>query len=120
MTKAEAAHPVFGLVDRLRSAIRTGRRLHLDPEHAKVLMDDEVYLALSRLEAREMRRLAAVLGAKRHGRVIRVLASARRLNREALQIPPDQGEDEREEPCIALGERNNSLPLRSPGAGVRL
>lgn len=50
---------VFGLVDRLRSAVRTGRRLHLDQEHAKVLMEDDVYLALSRLEAREMRRLVA-------------------------------------------------------------
>lgn len=59
MAKTESPHPVFGLVDRLRSAIRTGRRLHLDPEHAKVLMDEEVYLALSRLEALEMRRLVA-------------------------------------------------------------
>lgn len=58
MTKGKAEHPVFGLVDRLRSAIRTGRRLHLDPEHVKVLMEDDVYLALSRLEAREMRRLS--------------------------------------------------------------
>lgn len=55
--KTKAEHPIFGLVDRLRSAVRTGRRLHLDPEHAQVLMDDQVYLALSRLEAREMRRL---------------------------------------------------------------
>jgi hypothetical protein len=58
--KRELANPVFGLVDRLRSAIRTGRRLRLEPEHAKVLMADEVYLALSRLEAREMRRLAGL------------------------------------------------------------
>ncbi len=53
----EKAHPVLGLVDRLRSAVRTGRRLHLDPEHAQVLMGEEIYLALSKLEALEMRRL---------------------------------------------------------------
>lgn len=55
----ELANPVFALVDRLRSAIRTGRRLHLEPEQAEVLMSEEIYLALSRLEAREMRRLSA-------------------------------------------------------------
>ena len=59
MTRTTTLHPVLGLVDRLRSAIRNGRRLRLEPEHAKVLMDEEVYLALSRLEAREMRRLCA-------------------------------------------------------------
>lgn len=58
MTRKELAHPVFGLVDRLRSAIRTGRRLRLEPEQAEILMNDEIYLAISRLEAREMRRLA--------------------------------------------------------------
>ena len=58
MTGTRAEPAVFGLVDRLRSAVRTGRRLHLDPEHVKVLMEDDVYLALSRLEAREMRRLS--------------------------------------------------------------
>jgi hypothetical protein len=60
--KTKAEHPVFGLVDRLRSAVRTGRRLHLDPEHVQVLMDDQVYLALSKLEAREMRRLLEAAG----------------------------------------------------------
>lgn len=58
MPKNQPAHPVFGLVDRLRSAIRTGRRLRLEPEQVQVLMDEQVYLALSRLEAREMRRLS--------------------------------------------------------------
>jgi hypothetical protein len=66
MTKAPAS-PVFGLVDRLRSAIRTGRRLRLEPEQARILMSEEIYLAISRLEAREVRRLAdadAGLGSK--------------------------------------------------------
>jgi len=56
--KREPVHPVFGLVDRLRSAVRTGRRLHLEPEHVNVLMSDEIYLALSRLEARQMRSMS--------------------------------------------------------------
>lgn len=62
--RREPVHPVFGLVDRLRSAVRTGRRLHLDPEHVNVLMSDDIYLALSRLEARQMRSLSseAVIG----------------------------------------------------------
>jgi hypothetical protein len=55
--KTDPAHPVFGLVDRLRSALRTGKRLRLEPEHAKVLMSEEIYIAISRLEAQEMRRL---------------------------------------------------------------
>jgi hypothetical protein len=58
VAKAQLSNPVFGLVDRIRSAGRTGRRLHLDPEHVKVLMEEDVYLALSRLEAREMQRLS--------------------------------------------------------------
>jgi hypothetical protein len=53
----DPAHPVFGLVDRLRSALRTGKRLRLEPEQAKVLMSEEIYIAISRLEAQEMRRL---------------------------------------------------------------
>lgn len=59
MTSRALSHPVLSLVDRLRSAIRTGRRLHLEPEHAELLMTDEIYLALSKLEALEMRRLCA-------------------------------------------------------------
>jgi hypothetical protein len=59
MAKAQLTNPVFGLVDRIGSAGRTGRRLHLEPEHVKVLMEEDVYLALSRLEAREMQRLSA-------------------------------------------------------------
>jgi hypothetical protein len=58
MAKNELAHPVFALVDRLRSAARTGRRLRLEPEQVKVLMEEQIYVALSRLEAREMRRLS--------------------------------------------------------------
>jgi hypothetical protein len=53
----DATPPIFGLLDRLRSALRAGRRARLEPEHVRVLMDEEVYLAISRLEAREMRRL---------------------------------------------------------------
>jgi hypothetical protein len=60
VAKSQLANPVFGLVDRIRSAGRTGRRLHLDPEHVKVLMEEEVYLALTRREAREMQRLSAL------------------------------------------------------------
>ena len=58
MTRSKAEPPVFVLVDRLRSAARTGRRLHLDPEHVNVLMDEEIYLVLSKLEARAMRSLS--------------------------------------------------------------
>jgi hypothetical protein len=58
MARKEPASPVLGLVDRLRSAIRSGRRVHLEPEQAMVLMEEPVYLALSRLEARELRKLA--------------------------------------------------------------
>lgn len=48
---------MFGLVDRLRSSLRTGRRLHLDPEHAQVLMSEEIYAAITKLEAEEIRRI---------------------------------------------------------------
>jgi hypothetical protein len=58
VAKAQLTNPVFELVDRIRSAGRTGRRLHLDPEHVKLLMGEDVYLVLSRLEAREMQRLS--------------------------------------------------------------
>ena len=51
-------NPVFGLIDRIRSAGRTGRRLHLDPAHVNVLMEEDVYLVLTRLEAREMQKLS--------------------------------------------------------------
>ena len=55
--RPELSHPVFGLVDRLRSSLRTGRRLHLDPEHAQVLMSEEIYAAIAKLEAEEIRRI---------------------------------------------------------------
>jgi hypothetical protein len=59
MARKEPASPVLELVDRLRSAIKTGRKVHLELEQAMVLMEEPVYLALSRLEARELRRLSA-------------------------------------------------------------
>ena len=49
------SHPIFGVTERLRSAARTGRKLHLDPEHVQVLLSEEVYRVLSELEAKEMR-----------------------------------------------------------------
>lgn len=96
-------HPVFGLVDRLRSAIRTGRRLHLDPEQAKVLMEDDVYLALSRLEAREMRRLSTPESSSASGSAI-----------------SGSGSDQRSSPGISAGSSVISPDAASRGASQLL
>ena len=52
-------HPVFELRRKLHSALRTGRRLHLDPEQMRVLFDRRVLEALSQIEAEELERLCA-------------------------------------------------------------
>lgn len=57
--KPVLSHPIFDLADRLRSAVRTGRKLHLSPEHVRVLMSEDIYHAISALEAEEIRRACA-------------------------------------------------------------
>jgi hypothetical protein len=52
-------HPVFELLDKLRSSLRTGRKLHLDTASARVLLNPEIYETITRLEAEEMRKACA-------------------------------------------------------------
>ena len=47
---------VASLAHKLRSAVRTGRRLHLDPGEIAVLLHDDIYSVISRLEADTMRK----------------------------------------------------------------
>ena len=54
-TKPDLSHPIFGIAERLRSAARTGRKLHLEPEHVRLLLSEEVYGVISAIEAKEMR-----------------------------------------------------------------
>jgi hypothetical protein len=56
------AQPVLTLLKKLRSSVRTGRKLHLDREEITILLRPEIYESISRLEAEEMRR-ACVLNA---------------------------------------------------------
>jgi hypothetical protein len=62
-SKLAQGHPVLGLLDRLRSAVRTGRRLHLEPQHARVLLSEEIYAAITKLEAEEIRQACEAEGA---------------------------------------------------------
>lgn len=55
-----SAQPVFTLLKKLRSSVRTGRKLHLDREEIAILLRPEIYDAISRLEAEEMRRVCAL------------------------------------------------------------
>ena len=54
-TKPDLSHPIFALTERLRSAARTGRKLHLEPEHVQVLLSEELYGVITAIEAKEMR-----------------------------------------------------------------
>lgn len=103
MAKTHLASPVFGLVDRIRSAVRTGRRLHLDPEHVKVLMADDVYLVLSRLEAREMRRLSGAA-----------------TNSASSSVTSGSGSDQGPSPGTSVGSNGISKDAASRGASQLL
>lgn len=54
-TKVFREHPVLDLAQKLRSAARTGRKLHLEPRHVQVLLSEDVYRVISALEAQEIR-----------------------------------------------------------------
>ncbi len=51
-----AEHPVFELTRKLRRALKSGQRLHLDPAEVRVLLDEDIFGAISRLEAEELRK----------------------------------------------------------------
>ena len=53
-TQSSMAEPT-SLARKLRSSVRTGRRLHLDAPEIAVLLMDEIYSVICRLEAEEMR-----------------------------------------------------------------
>jgi hypothetical protein len=53
-TRPDFSHPIFAFTERLRSAARTGRKLHLEPEHVQVLLSEELYRVISAMEAQEM------------------------------------------------------------------
>lgn len=57
--RPDLSHPIFGLADRMRSAVRTGRNLHLNHEHVQILMSESIYTAITNLEAEETRRACA-------------------------------------------------------------
>jgi hypothetical protein len=52
---ADLSHPIFELTKRLRSAAKTGRRLHLEPEHVELLLAEDIYSIITSIEAKEMR-----------------------------------------------------------------
>jgi hypothetical protein len=45
----------MSLARKLRSSVRTGRNLHLQPAEIAVLLTDEIYSTVCRLEAEELR-----------------------------------------------------------------
>ena len=53
--KVCAQRPVSDLAQRLLSAARTGRKLHLAPEHVRVLLFEDIYRVISAMEAQEIR-----------------------------------------------------------------
>ena len=57
--KPRESKPASELADRVRSAMRTGRKLHLGQEHLRVLMSGPIYQAISFAEAEELRRTCA-------------------------------------------------------------
>lgn len=57
--KPNRSHPAIELANRLRSAVKTGRRLHLDPCHVAVLMGTPIYEVISAFEAQEIRKSCA-------------------------------------------------------------
>lgn len=50
------ANPIFELTRKLRRALKSGGRLHLDPAEVLVLLDEDIFEAISRLEAEELRK----------------------------------------------------------------
>lgn len=59
-TQTPAEAPIISLMHRLRSAARTGRRLHLEAEHVQLLLSEEIYGVLSRREGKDI--LASCVG----------------------------------------------------------
>jgi hypothetical protein len=55
-----ATAPILSLTKKLRRSINNGTKLHLEFEEATVLLHDEVFPAISRLEAEEMKKKCAV------------------------------------------------------------
>ena len=51
----ECAHPIFELMKRVRRAARNGSKLHLEPEHVRILLCEELYRVMSAIESKEMR-----------------------------------------------------------------
>jgi hypothetical protein len=52
--------PVSTLLKKLRSSVRTSRKLHLNIEEIAILLRPDIYEAISRLEADEMRKVCAL------------------------------------------------------------
>lgn len=49
------AEPILSLLKKLRSSTRTDRRLHLEPQEREILLRDNIYDELCRLEAKALR-----------------------------------------------------------------
>jgi hypothetical protein len=58
MKSIEAA-PIVSFAKKLRRSINNGTKLHLDCEEVAVLLHDEIYPAISRLEAEEIKKRCA-------------------------------------------------------------
>ena len=54
------AQSVLTLLKKLRSSVRTGRKLHLDTEEIAIILRPEIYEAICKLEAEEMRKACAL------------------------------------------------------------
>jgi hypothetical protein len=51
-----SSRPIFELTRKLRRALKSGGRLHLDPQEVLVLLDEDIFEAISRREAEELRK----------------------------------------------------------------
>lgn len=58
MSSIEAA-PIVSLAKKLRRSINNGTKLHLECDEVSVLLNDEIFLAISRLEVEEMKKKCA-------------------------------------------------------------
>lgn len=50
------AHPVFSMTEKIKKSARTGKTARFTAAEIEILLRDEIYLAITRLEAEEMRK----------------------------------------------------------------
>lgn len=57
--KSSLIHPVFSMTVKIKKAAHSGKSIKLTVAEVEILMRDEIYLAITRLEAEEMRKACA-------------------------------------------------------------